>query len=125
MGMMLAQEGRAEAKRQNSKELPIQYQQCQIYRKFLGVLSSPPYLGLIFLDHAILSLLSTSPHCPTQPFYKAHTNLVYCLGLIEWNRISPRKIFRTLLQFLCIVFHCMNLSETLDLWHEFYPSANA
>lgn len=68
MGMMLAQEGRAEAKRQNSKELPIQYQQCQIYRKFLGVLISPPCLGLIFLDHAILSLLSTSPHCPTQPF---------------------------------------------------------
>ena len=61
----------------------------------------------------ILLLLSTSPHCPTQPFYKAYTSLLCCLGLMEWDSVLPRKSFRTPLQLFCLVFHHVDPSKAL------------
>lgn len=100
-----------------------------MYRKFHGG------LGFSTLSRADLvgpAGYSQSCYCPllllTAPhslFTRLTQILVYCLGLRQWSRISPRKIFRTLLQFLCTAFHSVDLSETLDLWHVFYPSANA
>lgn len=57
--------------------------------------------------------ISTSPHCPTQPFYKAYTSLLSCLGLMERDSVLPRKSVRTLLQLFCLVFHRVDPSKAL------------
>lgn len=115
MGMLLAWKGKRQKDRTVKNHAYNTNKKTKSDRKLLGVpdASSLPgtYLAA-YVGQAVLLLLSTSPNCPTLLFYKAYMSLFYCLGLMEWNSVLPRKSFRTLLQFFCIVFHIMDPSKT-------------
>ena len=126
MGMLLAWKGQRQ-KDKTVKNHPYNTNNnTKSDRKLLGGPDASSLPGTYLAGpagQAILLLLSASPPCPAQPFYKAYTSLFYCLGLMEWDSVLPRKSFRTLLQFFCIVFHSVDPSKTHDLWCVFYPSA--
>lgn len=125
MGMLPAWEGKRQ-KDKTAKNHPYNSNTTRFIANFLEVLVPPPCLGLILLDlQAVQScycslLLLIVPHSLSTRL----TQLWVLLKADRGSRISPRKIFRMLLQFLWVAFHSMDLSETLDLQLVFYPCAS-
>lgn len=86
MGMLLAWKGKRQKDRIVKNHSYNTNNKTKSGRKLPGVPDASSLPGTYLaapVGQAILLLPSTSPNCPTLPFYKAYMSLFYCLGLMD------------------------------------------